>query len=84
MATITAGMETTRPIKMVRPKSASRVPAIAIGPGVGGTRQWVAYRPPDRAVAITAREMLDWDASARLMGDKTTKPESQKTGIPVT
>ena len=68
---------------MVSPRSASRVPAIAIGPGVGGTRQWVAYRPPESAVAITARETLLWLASALEIGLKITKPESQKTGIPV-
>ena len=57
---------------------------MAMGPGVGGTRQWVAYRPPDRAVPITARDTLDCCARARLMGDSTTKPESQNTGMPVT
>lgn len=57
---------------------------IAMGPGVGGTRQCVAYRPPESAVAITASEMLDCCASARLIGDRTTNPESQNTGIPVT
>ena len=69
---------------MVRPRSAPKVPAMAMGPGVGGTRQCVAYRPPDSAVAITAREMLLCCASARLIGESTTKPESQNTGMPVT
>ena len=41
-AEATAGMETRRPTRIVSPRSASSVPAIAIGPGVGGTRQWVA------------------------------------------
>ena len=81
---MTAGMEMHRPTRMVRPRSASKVPAMAMGPGVGGTRQWVAYRPPDRAVPITAKEMLDCWARARLMGERTTKPESQNTGMPVT
>ena len=42
IATITAGMETKRPTRIVRPRSAPSVPAIAIGPGVGGTKQCVA------------------------------------------
>ncbi len=37
-----AGRETIRPKSMTRPRSAPIVPAAAIGPGVGGTRQWVA------------------------------------------
>ena len=77
-------MDTRRPTSMVNPKSASRVPAMAIGPGVGGTRQWVAYKPPDRAVAMTARDTLLWLARALEIGLKMTKPESQNTGMPVT
>ena len=42
IATNTAGMETRRPTRIVRPRSAPSVPAMAIGPGVGGTRQCVA------------------------------------------
>ena len=41
---------------------------MAMGPGVGGTRQWVAYSPPLSAVAITARDLPDWEAKAREMG----------------
>ena len=59
IATAVAGMDTHSPTRIVSPRSASNVPAMAIGPGVGGTRQWVAYRPPDNAVAMIAREVFD-------------------------
>ncbi len=74
----------TRPTKITVPRSAFSVPAMAIGPGVGGTRQWVAYRPADRAVPMTARDTLERSARALAIGERITKPESQKTGIPVT
>ena len=38
----------------------------------------------ESAVAMTASDLLLCAASARLIGERTTKPESQKTGIPVT
>jgi hypothetical protein len=33
------------PQKITIPKSAPRIPAAAIGPGVGGTREWLADTP---------------------------------------
>ena len=75
------GMETNRPTMITKPRSALSVPAMMIGPGVGGTKQWVAYKPELRQVAMTASDMPDLAARALLMGERMTKPESQNTGI---
>jgi len=75
------GIEISKPTRITNPRSAFNVPAMIIGPGVGGTRQWVAYSPELKQVAITARETPDFAAKALLIGERMTKPESQKTGI---
>ncbi|MPM50074.1 hypothetical protein SDC9_96808 [bioreactor metagenome] len=43
-----------KPIRITIPKSACRAFAAAIGPGVGGTKVCVAYKPVDKATAIVA------------------------------
>jgi len=61
------------------PISASRFPAAAIGPGVGGTNVWVAYNPEERATAMVAMEMFAFFASVLLSDERITNPLSQKT-----
>ena len=65
------------------PRSAFRLLAAAIGPGVGGTNVCVADRPVDSAVAMTAIETPDFFDSDLFNADRMTKPESQNTGIEV-
>ena len=52
------------------------MPAAAMGPGVGGTRQWVMVRPRPRAQAVAASVMPAFLDSARFSGVRITKPES--------
>ena len=52
------------------------MPAAAIGPGVGGTRQWVMVRPSPSAQAEAAREIPAYFDSARLSGVRITNPDS--------
>ncbi len=76
-----ANIDAISPNSITRPRLAPRMPAAAIGPGVGGTRQWVAVRPRPRAIAGPASEILALFESALFKGDKITKPESANTGI---
>ncbi len=69
------------PKAITRPRSALRIAAAAMGPGVGGTRQWVVIRPVDKAIAEPAREILAFFESALLRDERMTKPESAKTGM---
>src|SRR5690554_6410115 len=57
MAAITAN---TRPTAITMPRlfSRPRLPAAAIGPGVGGTRVWVANRPVESATVIATGDTL--------------------------
>ena len=64
------------PIRITRPRSAPIMPAAAIGPGVGGTRQCVMVRPSPSAQAEAARVIPAFFDSARLSGVRITNPES--------
>ena len=57
------------------------MPAAPMGPGVGGTIVWVAYRPRLSAMALAARETLALRDKALASGARMTKPESQNTGM---
>ena len=46
--------------------------APAIGPGVGGTRQWVIVSPRERAIAVHARDMPAFLVTALLSGVRMT------------
>src|SRR5690606_3638749 len=45
-----------KPKPITSPKLAPRIPAAAIGPGVGGTNAWVQDRPNPSATAVPANE----------------------------
>ena len=77
------GIATIRPMKITIPRSACRLLAAAMGPGVGGTNVCVAYNPVDSAVAMTAMETPDFFDNDLFRADRMTKPESQNTGIDV-
>ena len=72
---------TGRPKRITIPRSASRIPAAATGPGVGGISECVTYNPRLNAIAVTARVTFICLAKALANGDKTIKAESQKTGM---
>ena len=59
---------------MTRPSwsPSPRLPAAAIGPGVGGTRVWVAKRPVARATDIATMEVRVRRASDSLSEFKMT------------
>lgn len=80
---MSAGMDTSTPRPMTSRKLSPRpsVLVAAIGPGVGGMNTCDVYRPADSAtVMATDEDAVRW-ASARRIGLRMTKPESQKTGI---
>ena len=52
-----------------------------MGPGVGGMKQWETYRPMDSATVIATELVLVRFTMALRMGFRTTKPESQNTGM---
>jgi len=70
------------PKPMIRPSWSMmpRFPAAASGPGVGGTKVCVAYRPVIRAMVIATSETLARTAMAFFRELRMTKPESQNTG----
>ncbi|MNJ69382.1 hypothetical protein D3C77_657250 [compost metagenome] len=49
---------TTRPTAITSPSwdSSPRLPAAAMGPGVGGTKVWVAYRPVASATLMATTD----------------------------
>ncbi len=53
-----ATAETSKPTAITSPSdpSSPRLPAAAIGPGVGGTKVWVAYRPVASATLMATTE----------------------------
>ena len=75
-AAIMAAILATMPVRITSPRSASIMPAAAMGPGVGGTKQCVRVSPSDRAMAVLARVILAFLESALLSGARITKPES--------
>jgi len=79
-----AGIAAISPYTITIPRLAPVIPAAAMGPGVGGTMVWVAYRPVARAIAMTAIELPDSLAKALFNGVKITYPESQNTGMETT
>lgn len=52
-----------------------------MGPGVGGMKQWLMYRPMDSATDIATLDAPVRRAIALRMGFRTTKPLSQNTGM---
>src|SRR5688500_3293304 len=80
-----AGMPVNSPVSINQPKSLAipELPAAANGPGVGGTSTCVVYKPVASAMLIAAYEVLVCFDKDRARFDRITKPESQKTGMPV-
>ncbi len=80
-------MEQAAPISMTSsrltgwPRPSASVLAAAMGPGVGGIKQWETYRPMDSATAAATEEVPVRLTSALRMGFRMTKPLSQKTGM---
>ena len=80
-------MEQAAPIAMISsrltgwPRPSNRVLAAAMGPGVGGMKQWEMYRPIDSATVAATEERAVRLTSALRMGFKITKPLSQNTGM---
>ena len=76
-------MEQTTPKPMTSSKSFSRPsePAAAMGPGVGGMKTWLIYRPHDRHTVSMTELATVFCTIALRMGFRMTKPESQNTGM---
>lgn len=57
---------TSRPTAITNPSDCSRprLPAAAIGPGVGGTKVWVAYSPVASATLMATTDTFMRAASA--------------------
>src|SRR5690606_41739476 len=74
---------TTRPTSMTRPRldSSPRLPAAAMGPGVGGTKVWVAYSPVARATLMATTETSMRAARAVFDALGMTEAETQDTGM---
>jgi hypothetical protein len=60
------------------------MPAEPRGPGVGGTAWWVATRPKARATPMVTTDLPVARDSALAIGERITKPESQKMGMDTT
>ena len=58
-----------------------KIPHTPRGPGVGGTREWVITRPAARATPSPMTDFFVAFEIAFAIGERTTKPESQKIGI---
>ena len=58
-----------------------RLPAAAIGPGVGGINVWEAYSPVERATAMAVTLVWAFLVTDFLMALSIIKPESQNTGM---
>ena len=71
---------TGNPKRMTSPRLAPRIPAAAMGPGVGGTRQCVDVSPRLNAIAGAASVIFADLESALFSGESITKPESAYTG----
>ena len=76
-ATILVG----NPNAMTKPKSAPKIPAAAIGPGVGGTIVCDAIKPKPNAIAGPAMEILAFLERLLFRGCSNIKPLSANTGI---
>ncbi len=61
--------------------SASKIPAAAIGPGVGGTSVWDAVKPSANATAEADNVIFAFFERLLFRGDRRMKPLSAKTGI---
>ena len=83
---ISGRMEAAVPIPMTSSRllPMPRVLAAAMGPGVGGMKQWEMYRPADSATVMATLEVPVRRTMARRIGSKITKPLSQKTGMETT
>ena len=69
------------PQKITAPRSAPIIPAAAMGPGVGGTREWVEVTPNVKATVVAANGTLLFKESDLLIGLIMTNALSPNTGI---
>src|SRR5690606_5614911 len=81
-ANVTPATIIPKPITI--PRSAPRMPAAAIGPGVGGTKAWVQDNPNPNATAVPASESPAFLVRLLFSAESNTKPLSAKTGIEMT
>ena len=75
------GMEITAPRRIMEPTSTPSMLAAVVGPGVGGTRQWVSCKPAAIARARPTMDLPDTREMAFARGAKMTTAESAKTGM---
>jgi hypothetical protein len=72
---------TPSPMTSSRLSPTPSVPAAAMGPGVGGMKQWLMYRPMESATVMATLLVPVRLTIALRMGFKMTKPLSQNTGM---
>ncbi len=53
----TVGMPIKKPTNITQPISAPRMPATAIGPGVGGINAWPNARPDSSGIAYSNKDL---------------------------
>ena len=75
------GSASTIVSRMKIPTSMLKIPQTPSGPGVGGTRECVITRPAASATPRLITDFLVVRDRAFAIGERTTKPESQKIGM---
>src|SRR5690606_19666328 len=78
---INASEPVRKPQKITCPRSAPRIPAVAMGPGVGGTREWLEDKPRVSATVVAAKGNLPLNDRDLLIGCMIIKALSPKTGM---
>ncbi len=79
--TTNAMILTGKPNAMTSPRSAPRIPAAAMGPGVGGTMVCEAIKPKPKAMAGPAIEIFAFLERLLFNGCNNIKPLSANTGM---